>query len=51
MLVSDQDWAVIYEALRAANTPYTHEEVAYVVTMERKSWDIVQRITDSTSNS
>ncbi len=49
MFVSDEDWAVIYEALRAANTPYTHDEVAYIVTMERRAWDIVQRVTEGNS--
>ncbi len=49
MFVSDEDWAVIYEALRAANTPYTHDEVAHIVTMERRAWDIARKLTEDNS--
>ncbi len=49
MFVSDEDRAVIYETLRAASTPYTHDEVVYIVTMERRAWDIVQKVTEGNS--
>ena len=47
MKISDEDFYVVYEALRLANTPYTHEEVAHVVAMEAKAWAVVQRVRDT----
>jgi hypothetical protein len=47
VFISDEDFDVIYEALRLVNTVYTHEEVAHVVAMEGKAWDVVQRVRDT----
>ncbi|MCW2599599.1 MAG: hypothetical protein JWM02_1428 [Frankiales bacterium] len=42
--LADNAFEAIYEALRLANSPYTQDEVAHVVAMEAKAWDVAQRV-------
>ena len=40
--LSAEEFAVIFEALRLANNPYTNEDVPHLVAMEAKAWTAVQ---------
>jgi hypothetical protein len=42
--MSQDEFAVVYEALRLANQPYTDDEVAHLVAMERKAWRILEEV-------
>lgn len=41
--LSDEDFTLIHEALRRVNTPYTHDEAAEIVKLEREAWEAIQR--------
>jgi len=45
--LSDEDFAVIYEALRRVNTPYTHDDASAIVKLERDAWELVQEIAEA----
>lgn len=45
VILNDDEFSVVYEALRLANNPYTNDEVAHVVAMEAKAWTAIQAAT------
>ena len=47
--LSDEDFRLIYEALRRVNHPYTHDEAAEIVRLEREAWEAIQRYAPSVS--
>jgi hypothetical protein len=42
--LTDEEFAVVYEALRIANSPYSKEEVPHLVAMEAKAWKIIESL-------
>lgn len=42
--MTDEQFETIYEALRLANHPYSNSQVAHVVAMEAKAWDVVEKV-------
>jgi hypothetical protein len=44
--LSEDDFQYVYDTLRRANTPYDHEEALVIVAMERRSWEILQRVAE-----
>ena len=42
--ITNEEFVVVFEALRLANTQYSMEEVAHGVAMEAKAWDAVQAV-------
>ena len=40
--LTDEEFEVVYEALRLANSPYTNEDVPHLVATEAKAWTAVQ---------
>jgi hypothetical protein len=41
--LTDEEFETVYEALRLANHPYSHDEIATVVAMEAKAWTAIQQ--------
>lgn len=39
-----EEFAAVYEALRLANTPYSDDEIPFVVAAEGKAWEVVQEV-------
>lgn len=44
--LTEDEFELIYDALKRANNPYTNDEVAALVAAEAKAWAVVQRIRD-----
>lgn len=40
--LTDEEFDLVYEALRLANSPYTHDDVPHLVATEAKAWTVVQ---------
>lgn len=41
--LSEEDFALVYEALRRANSKYSLDEVAHIVALEAKAWAALQK--------
>ncbi len=39
-----EEFEVVYGALALANSPYTDDEIPYVVAAEGKAWQVVQEV-------
>lgn len=42
--MSDEDFEVVYNALKAVTTPYTDEQIPGIILGERRAWDVVRRV-------
>lgn len=42
--MSDEDFQVVYDALKAVTTPYTDDEIPGIIIGERKAWAVVKRV-------
>lgn len=40
--LSDSDFETVYEAAAASQKPYGADEVAHIVALEMKAWDILR---------
>lgn len=40
--LSDEEFDVVYEALKVANEPYTREDVPHLVALEARAWKVLQ---------
>ena len=42
VLLTNEEFDLIFEALRVANSPYTNDDVPHLVALEAKAWKVVQ---------
>lgn len=42
VLLTNEEFDLIFEALRVANSPYTNDDVPHLVALEAKAWKAVQ---------
>lgn len=42
VLLTDDEFDLVFEALQVANSPYTNDDVPHLVALEAKAWKAVQ---------
>lgn len=42
VMLTDEEFDLVFEALRVANNPYTNDDVPHLVALEAKAWKAVQ---------
>lgn len=45
--LSDEDFEFLYVTLRRVNTPYSHDDAADIVRLEREAWELLQEIAEA----
>jgi hypothetical protein len=42
--MSDEDFAVVHDALRKVNTVFSENDIVSILTAERRAWRVVDRV-------